>query len=70
MIKCSKCGKKHKKTTHNCCWIDCKCGEQICGNCGSTSISRMDMPEDDEEARYWCCKRCDSCGMTGCAMCI
>ena len=73
MIKCQNCGKEHEKSTANCCWIDCDCGEKICGNCGSTNLG--DMIEDgilgkDDETDYWCCTYCKDCGLQGCAMCI
>ncbi len=69
-MKCKVCGKEHEQTDSNCCWISCDCGSQICGMCGSSNIAEMDMPEDDDEAQYWCCQACDDCGLTGCAMCI
>lgn len=69
-INCSKCGEKHIKQTSNCCWISCSCGAEICGGCGSDNLCYMEMPEDDDEACYWCCKMCESCDMTGCGMCI
>ena len=69
-VNCHKCGAGHPKTTSNCCWIDCGCGAEICGQCGSENIGVMDMPEDDDEACYWCCRECQDCGLTGCAMCI
>ena len=70
MITCKHCGKQHQKTTRNCCWISCDCGKEICGGCGSLNIRAMDPMPDDDEARYWCCKECGDCGLTGCAMCI
>ena len=69
-IKCSVCGIEHQQSIQNCCWINCPCGARICGNCGSTEIMDMEMGEDDDEAQYWCCERCDSCGKEGCGMCI
>jgi len=70
MPKCNNCGKQHEETTANCCWIYCACGEKICGKCGSSNINEMTMPEDDDEAQYWCCLQCEDCGLEGCAMCI
>lgn len=69
-MKCSNCGAKHKVTKANCCWIHCGCGERICGGCGGSNLAEMDMPEDDDEAQYWCCEHCEDCGLEGCAMCI
>jgi len=68
-IKCSKCGKEHGRITSNCCWIYCGCGTKICGGCGGVSIGPKDMPEDDDDARYWCCLECEDCGLQGCGMC-
>ena len=69
-IRCSNCGKEHPKRDHNCCWIWCDCEKKICGGCGSTNVENMEMDEDDDEAQYWCCQRCGSCGLEGCAWCI
>lgn len=75
-ITCSQCGKIHYKTTSNCCWINCYLDKdnydshRICGNCGSTDISNMEMGEDDDESQYWCCLKCNNCGLEGCQMCI
>lgn len=69
-IICSKCGKKHKKTLRNCCWINCSCGKLICGTCGSIKLVDMVVDEDDSDAQYWCCQECADCGLQGCAMCI
>ena len=69
-INCIACGKEHPKNTCNCCWVYCSCGREICGNCGSQELYRMNMPEDDDEAQYWCCLQCAKCGLSGCAMCI
>ena len=70
MIKCSNCGKEHIKTTSNCCWIDCECGVQICGQCGSQNIGEIDEEELGDDSEYWCCRQCDDCGLQGCGMCI
>ena len=69
-IVCSICGKKHNETLANCCWINCACDSTICGQCGSTNLSQIEVNEDDDEAQYWCCQQCDDCGLEGCAMCI
>jgi hypothetical protein len=70
MITCKICGRQHPLSTRNCCWIYCDCGSKICGQCGGTSLSTMDMDADDDEAKYWCCLECTECGLKGCAMCI
>ena len=70
MIACKNCGKEYPKQDSNCCWITCECGESICGTCGGSNIVNMNMPDDDDEAQYWCCSQCADCGLQGCAMCI
>ncbi len=72
---CENCGEKHKETTSNCCWVGCKCGEEICGKCGSTNIGRidedkLDLSNGSSDDNYWCCKECKDCGLRGCGMCI
>jgi hypothetical protein len=69
-INCKVCGKEHEQTTCNCCWIDCDCGSSICGQCGSTNLVEMEMDPEDDEAQYWCCKKCEDCGLEGCGWCI
>lgn len=74
-MKCQKCGAEHENTGGECCgcsWIDCICGEQICGNCGSTDILRHDSDDDDEDLdeAYWCNCYCKDCGLNGCGDCI
>jgi hypothetical protein len=69
MPKC-KCGKEHKETLSNCCWIYCECGAKICGQCGSENLQQMEIDENDDEAQYWCTLECANCGLQGCAMCI
>lgn len=68
--KCSNCGRPHRKTTSNCCWIYCTCGTTICGQCGSENIGSIETDEADDEAQYWCCQQCNDCGLMGCGMCI
>lgn len=71
-IKCKNCGKEHAETLANCCWINCECGKEICGQCGGTNIVKKqnidDSPDGDDQ--YWCCMECADCGLVGCAMCI
>jgi len=72
-VKCKKCGKKHAQSLSNCCWINCECGERICGKCGSTNIihDNSTTPDDpDGDDQYWCCEMCGDCGLKGCAMCV
>lgn len=70
MIKCKNCGKEHHRITSNCCWIDCQCGRQICGNCGYADEKWFDCSNNNNEDQYWCCQECPECGLIGCAMCI
>ena len=73
-IKCKECGEEHEESVSNCCWISCKCGNTICGKCGSNNIIAIDETEldlsDGSDDNYWCCKRCASCGLNGCGMCV
>ena len=73
-MRCKWCGKIHKQTTSNCCWIFCECGKEICGQCGSTNIGSIDESELDlssgSDDNYWCCKQCEDCGLQGCGMCV
>ena len=69
-IKCQNCGQEHEQTLSNCCWIDCDCETRICGKCVSSNLKRMDVDENYEENKYWCCLECSDCGLQGCAMCI
>lgn len=72
-IKCSNCGKEHDETLSNCCWIDCECGKEICGRCGSYDLEYdrdRDDNDDDDDSNYWCNKVCSDCGLIGCGMCI
>jgi hypothetical protein len=66
-------GKKHEKGGYleDFCdhWKGCKCGNEICLNCGSIDINRMDKGEEDDDASYWCCLYCENCGITGCGHC-
>ena len=71
---CKKCGTKHTKTDCNCCWINCICGEKICGMCGSINVGDIDEDEldlsDYSDDNYWCCLECKDCGLQGCGMCV
>ena len=73
-IRCAKCGAGHEQQLSNCCWINCECGEQICGACGSTNIIAIDEDtldlSDGADDNYWCCKQCGDCGQQGCGMCV
>jgi hypothetical protein len=69
-VKCKTCGREYEKSNANCCWEYCECGSKICLNCGSDSLVDMEMDEDDDEANYWCCLKCNDCGQEGCAMCV
>jgi hypothetical protein len=70
IIKCENCQREHKKITENCCWINCGCNKQICGQCGYAGQDWIDCDDGDEEDQYWCCKQCPKCNLKGCGMCI
>lgn len=63
-VTCPKCGEEHGKRTVNCAWIDCDCGEKLCGQCGGTILVEMNCDHE-----YWCGLRCEKCGHSGCGMC-
>ncbi len=73
-IRCEKCERIHQQSLSNCCWIPCQCGEEICGQCGSTNIGSIDEDDLDlsegSDDNYWCCKKCNDCGLNGCGMCV
>ena len=73
-INCGSCNVEHDESLFNCSFINCKCGKTICGSCGSTDIgsvpeSQLDLSEYSDD-QYWCQRRCNKCGHTGCGMCI
>jgi len=61
-ITCKNCGKKHKVSLSNCCWIECSCGNRICGRCGSLNVEERETCEIDKDQAY-CWFKCNDCGL-------